>query len=81
MAQGTEGVGLAGAGQPEGQHVDAALDEAAPGPFVVLHIFCMRLLSLGFSPVGVMHQLEHPGAELLEGLALFQEHAHRLQDP
>ena len=28
VAQGTERVGLAGAGQPEGQHVDAALDEA-----------------------------------------------------
>ncbi len=29
VAQGAQGVGLAGAGQPEGQHVDAALDEAA----------------------------------------------------
>ena len=31
VAQGAERVGLAGAGQSEGQHVDAALDEAALG--------------------------------------------------
>ena len=36
VAQGAEGVGLAGAGQPEGQHVDAALDEAALGQVVQL---------------------------------------------
>ena len=36
MAQGAPGVGLAGAGQPEGQHVDAALDEAALGQVVQL---------------------------------------------
>ena len=34
MAQGAQGVGLAGAGQPEGQDVDAALDEAALGQMV-----------------------------------------------
>ena len=32
VAQGAPGVGLAGAGQPEGQHVDAALHKAALGP-------------------------------------------------
>ena len=31
VAQGAKGVGLAGAWQSEGQHVDAALDEAALG--------------------------------------------------
>ncbi len=36
VAQGAQGVGLAGAGQPEGQHVDAALDEVAPGQMVQL---------------------------------------------
>ena len=36
VAQGAERVGLAGAGQPEGQHVDAALDEAALGQMVKL---------------------------------------------
>ena len=36
VAQGTQGVGLAGAGQSEGQHVDAALDEAALGQVVQL---------------------------------------------
>ena len=36
VAQGAQGVGLAGAGQPEGQHVDAALDEAALGQMVQL---------------------------------------------
>ena len=36
VAQGAPGVGLAGAGQPEGQHVDAALDEAALGQLVQL---------------------------------------------
>ena len=36
MAQGAEGVGLAGAGQPEGQHVAAALHKAALGQLVQL---------------------------------------------
>ena len=36
VAQGAPGVGLAGAGQPEGQHVDAALDEAALGQMIQL---------------------------------------------
>ena len=36
VAQGAQGVGLTGAGQPEGQHVDAALDEAALGQLVQL---------------------------------------------
>ena len=36
VAQGAQGVGLAGAGQPEGQDVDAALDEAALGQMVQL---------------------------------------------
>ena len=36
VAQGAPGVGLAGVGQPEGQHVDAALDEAALGQVVQL---------------------------------------------
>ena len=36
VAQGTQGAGLAGAGQPEGQHVDAALDEAAMGQMIQL---------------------------------------------
>ena len=36
MAGRGEGVGLAGAGQSEGQHVDAALDEAALGQMVKL---------------------------------------------
>ena len=36
VAQGAPGVGLAGAGQPEGQHVDAVLDEAALGQLVQL---------------------------------------------
>ena len=36
VAQGAQGVGLAGAGQSEGQHVDAALDEAALGQVVQL---------------------------------------------
>ena len=36
MAQGAQGVGLAGAGQPEGQHVDAALHKAALGQVVQL---------------------------------------------
>ena len=31
LAQGAKGVGLAGAWQSEGQHVDAALDESALG--------------------------------------------------
>ena len=33
VAHGAKCVGLAGAGQPEGQHVDAAVDEAAVGQF------------------------------------------------
>ena len=36
VAQGAERVGLAGAGQPEGQHVDAALHKAALGQLVQL---------------------------------------------
>ena len=36
VAQGTKGVGLAGAGQSEGQHVDAPLDEIALGQVVQL---------------------------------------------
>ena len=36
VAQGAQGVGLAGAGQSEGQDVDAALDEAALGQMVKL---------------------------------------------
>ena len=36
VAQGAQGVGLAGAGQPEGQHVDAALHKAALGQLVQL---------------------------------------------
>ena len=36
VAQGAQGVGLAGAGQPKSQHVDAALDEAALGQLVQL---------------------------------------------
>ena len=36
VAQGAQGVGLAGAGESEGQHVDAALDEAALGQVVQL---------------------------------------------
>ena len=36
VAQGAQGVGLAGAWQPEGQDVDAALDEAALGQVVQL---------------------------------------------
>ncbi len=36
VAQGTPGVGLAGAGQSEGQHVDAALHEAALGQMIQL---------------------------------------------
>ena len=36
VAQGAPGVGLAGAGQSEGQHVGAALDEAALGQLVQL---------------------------------------------
>ena len=36
MSHSAEGVRLAGAGQSEGQHVDAALDEAAVGQFIQL---------------------------------------------
>ncbi len=36
VAQGTPGVGLAGAGQSEGQYVDAALHEAALGQMIQL---------------------------------------------
>ena len=36
VAQGAQGVGLAGAGQSEGQHVDAALDEATLGQLIQL---------------------------------------------
>ena len=36
VAHGAQGVGLAGAGQSEGQHVDAAVDEAAVGQFAQL---------------------------------------------
>ena len=36
VAQGAKGVGLAGAGQSEGQDVDAALDEAALGQMIQL---------------------------------------------
>ena len=36
VAQGAQRVGLAGAGQSKGQHVDAALDEAALGQLVQL---------------------------------------------
>ena len=36
VAQGAPGVGLAGAGQSEGQDVDAALDEAALGQMIQL---------------------------------------------
>ena len=36
VAQGAQGVGLAGAGQPKSQHVDAALHEAALGQLVQL---------------------------------------------
>ena len=36
MAQGAQGVGLSGAGQPEGQDVDAALYEGALGQMVQL---------------------------------------------
>ncbi len=36
VAQGTPGVGLAGAGQSEGQHVDAALHEATLGQMIQL---------------------------------------------
>ena len=36
VADGAQGVGLASAGQSEGQHVDAALDKAALGQLVQL---------------------------------------------
>ena len=36
VADGAQGVGLAGAGQPEGQDVDAPLDEAALGQMIQL---------------------------------------------
>ena len=36
VAQGAKGVGLAGAGQSEGQHVDAAIHEAALGQMIQL---------------------------------------------
>ena len=36
VAQGAQGVGFAGAGQSEGQYVDAALDEAALGQMIQL---------------------------------------------
>ena len=36
VAHGAQRVGLAGAGQPEGQHVDAPLDEAALGQMIQL---------------------------------------------
>ena len=36
VAQGAPGMGLAGARQSEGQHVDAALDEAALGQMIQL---------------------------------------------
>ena len=36
VAHGAQGVGFAGARQPEGQHVDAVVDEAAVGEFTQL---------------------------------------------
>ena len=36
MSHGAQGVGLAGAGQPEGQHVDAVFHEASAGQLVQL---------------------------------------------
>ena len=36
VSQGAERVGLAGAGEPEGQHVDAVFHEAALGQMIQL---------------------------------------------
>ena len=42
VAQGTERMGLAGAGEPEGQHVDAVIHETALGQLVHLLPQCQR---------------------------------------